>query len=125
MLLSVDAGGASYNDLTGQTDGTLTLTGTTVDCTVKSDAGVSTFLQSREEWTFDASGRLDDETDTAWVDLYDAWNAQTSVSCRFTTPGAITWTGSVIVTSIETTGPEDDILSYSVSLQGTGALTKA
>jgi TP901-1 family phage major tail protein len=120
MILSV--GGS---DVTGQTDGTLTLTGDTVDVTVKSDAGVTAYLQSREGWTFDASGILDDEADTGWVALYTAFNAQTVAACVFTTPAAATWTGNAYVTSLEITGPSDDTLSYSVSLQGTGAITKA
>ena len=125
FILAVDAGGASFNDLTGQRNGTFTRTTTTVDSTTKAEAGQSAFLASRLEWTFDADGIMDDTTDTAWGDLVDAYDALTVVSCRFTDEDSNTYIGNVLVTTLELTGPEDDVYSYTVSLQGTGTLTTA
>lgn len=125
VLVSVFDGSSTYNSLTGQRNGTLTLTTTTIDTTTKADAGDTAFLASRTSWTVDVDGLVDSESDAAWVDLRDAWVAKESVNCRFTSPAAATYTGACFVTSFEQTGPEDGAYGYSASLQGSAALTIA
>ena len=125
VLVSVHDGASTYNSLTGQRNGTLTRTSTTIDTTTKADAGNTAFLVSRTGWNVDCDGLVDSETDTALVALRTAWTSKVSVNCRLTTPANATYTGACYVTSFEFTGPEDGAFAYSVSLQGSAALTVA
>ena len=74
------------------------------------------------------SGTVDcylDETDTA----QQALTIGSSVTVKFyyegTTSGDTYWTGTGLVTSYSRTSDNDSLVSASVSIQGTGALTSA
>ena len=124
FLLSVDEGGAVYNTLGGQRSTGFERTTDEADATDKDSGEWHEGIPTTRNWVFNADGVLE-EGDTAYGDLEDAWMNNVQISVRITTPGGSTYTGTATVTQLNLDGPYDDVLSYSVTLQGTAALVKA
>jgi len=64
--------------------------------------------------------------DTEVDELFDQMFARTAVTFTFAlaTPAGYTFTGSGFITSLEISGGTEDAPTYSVSIEGTGALTR-
>ena len=67
-------------------------------------------------------------TDTEFDQLFDQLNGRTAVDFTFTlgttASGDYFYTGDGYITSLEMSGGTEDAPTYSVSIQGTGALTQ-
>lgn len=116
--------GGTYNTLAGQRSTTLNRGTDEADATDKDSSEYHEGLPTIRNWSFDASGIVE-EADTALVDLEDAWTNNTKIQVQIETPAGNTYTGEATVTQLNYEGPHDDVLSYSVSLVGSGSLVKA
>jgi hypothetical protein len=62
-----------------------------------------------------------------YEDLWDAWSARTKLVLTYSDAVAddIEYSGSVYITSLDRTDGMEESATFSVSFEGTGALTKA
>lgn len=113
-----------WTKIAGQRGATLNRSAETMESTSKDSTGWKEFEQSFKEWSIEAEGLLVDG-DAGYLELEEAFNNGTKlkVELKMDTAGD-KWTGSVIVTDLPVEMPYDDLVSYSVTLQGSGALTK-
>jgi predicted secreted protein len=120
-LITLSIGGDA---VAGSTSFSLSLNKATVDVTSRDDAFQTAFLNGRRDWTIDIDA-LYVYTDVAKKILWTEANsgAPASVSAVITMPDGATLTGTVLVTSFSLAMPAEDAVTYTCSLQGTGALT--
>jgi predicted secreted protein len=118
------SGATAINDLE---EVEMDVTSETVDVTTKDSSGWMEFLQTVKGFTMSGSGILDFAATEGVEEIYDDLVAGTAVTFKFSTSqtGDIEWSGSGILTNLNLGAPLNDKVSFSFSIQGTGALTKA
>jgi len=99
------------------------------DSTTKSSSGWQDNLGGLKSWELsgDAFVEVDPTTDGSKAyleELYTAWNAGSAVECTFGMTG-LTFTGDALITSISIDAGVEENATYSISLTGTGAITKS
>lgn len=107
--------------LGGQRGATLNQSTETIETTSKSTGGWKEFVSSFREWSIDCDGLLPD-TDTSFTALKTAYNAGTTIEVSLVDADGDGYKGNVIITDFPLEYPYDDTATYSVTLQGTGAL---
>ena len=124
----------AWETLGQQRGGSLERSTETADATHKGTAGAwASSVHTRRGWGVSVDGVLD-ATGTAWGLLYDAWVATTGVPHWFLIDGSgmdgagtadepsVTCSGTGFITSLSFDFPEADIVSFTVEIQGSGAL---
>ena len=93
----------------------------------KDSAGWDTHLTTVKSWKVSAEGLFTEDTGNGYEDLYDALVAGASVTLRLSSAvtGDKYYEGSVLVTSLEKSDPDNENSTWSVEFLGTGAITKA
>ncbi len=109
--------------IAGQQGGSLSRSSESVEVTTKDTQGWKAFVSSFKEWSIEADGLVVD-SDAGYQDLEDAFNAGTEVDVELVTGGATKYTGKAIITDFPIEFPYDSEVTYNVTLQGTGPLTK-
>jgi TP901-1 family phage major tail protein len=122
FLLKIKSG-ETFVVLGGQRGATLNRSAETMDVTTKDSGGWKENLAGLKEFSIDADGLIV-ESNTAYQALEDAFNDGTAIDVELSTPNDTTYTGKVLVTDFPIELPYDDTVTYSVTLTGTGALTK-
>lgn len=124
ITLSVDG-----DLLAGSKNYSLSFNQATIDVTSRDDTFQAAMLAGRRDWTIDIDA-LYVYTDVAKKFLTMNVNqglagatTDASVAVIITTAAAVTYTGAAIVTSFALAMPAEDAVTYTCSLQGTGALT--
>ena len=100
----------------------------TIDISTKDSAGFRDLLGGQKSFSLSADGLMDFEAaagDTDVQELFTQALARTSVTFVFGIDDASLYnmSGSGFITSIEVSGGTEDAPTYSVSIEGTGALT--
>lgn len=113
----------TYNILGGQRGATLNRSSETIDITTKSSSGWRENEASIREWSIEADGLLI-EDDTAYTELENCYMNGTKVLVELVTAAGNTYEGEALITDFPIEAPYDDAATYSVTLQGTGPLTK-
>jgi TP901-1 family phage major tail protein len=126
---------AIYKDVAGTltkvanaTSSDFELTRDTIDATNKDGGQYKEFLVGLAGWTMNAEGIFEEDGSATGVsakDLLDDVIAGTAVTVVMTSnvSGDIKVSGSAIISSFAWNAPVNDVATFSVSLQGTGALT--
>jgi len=102
----------------------------TIDITNKDSLGNRTLLGGTKSFSLSADGLMDFSAtagDTDVQELFTQMLDRTAVDFIFglSSGGGYTVTGSGFITSLEISGGTEDAPTYSVSIEGTGALTVA
>ncbi len=113
----------TYTLIGGQRSATITESKETVDITNKGDFGWKNTTGTVRGVTIDFDG-LVDEVDAGFLALRDVFWNNVSKQFRFNTPGAVTYTGTFEMSSLEESYPFDDAVGYSASLASKGAVVK-
>ena len=100
----------------------------TIDISTKDSAGFRDLLGGQKSFSLSADGLMDFEAaagDTDVQELFTQALARTAVTFVFGIDDASLYnmSGSGFITSIEVSGGTEDAPTYSVSIEGTGALT--
>ena len=117
-----------------QKGATLNRSADTIDKTTKQSGGWKEFDASFKEWSIDCDGLYTLPTATgtsAMKALETAFANGTPVTVEFVlasftglaTGDTEGWTGSAIIVDFPLEAPQDDSVTFSVSFQGSGALT--
>ena len=115
--------GGGYNVIAGQRDGAIVLNSTPVDVTNKDSSQDRELIGGIYSWGVRCSGCLE-EGDTGFDVLWTSWDTKVAMAARFTTPAAATFTGSTYPTSVEYSGPYNDVFVFSLAADGTSTLTR-
>lgn len=118
-------GGTALPD---QTEGSISLSMETRDVTTKTSAGFRELAEATRSGSISVSGLVADDTD-AVTTLMTSFTARSTVACVFGVDGTATgqddhnFTATGYVTSIETSGSTEDNVTYSATIELTGAIT--
>ena len=120
---AVGGTGANWQSLGNQRGGSLSRSSDVVDATSKGDSGWPTAVVTRTPWSVSVDGAKD-PNDSAWAHLLARWEAKTFVWVQVdeSAVGGTKKEGKVLITSLESEFPEPDLVTFSVELQGNGAL---
>ena len=133
LLLKISpSDGASTLKLMHSQTCSLSINVDTIDISTKDSAGNRTLIAGQKSFSLSADGLLDfaggagdTEPDEIFTQMITNRTAVT-FNFGFDSPatGEYSYSGSGIVTSMEITGGTEDAPTYSVSIEGTGALTQ-
>ena len=106
----------------GQRNASLEMSAETIDTTVKSTGGWASKIPGIKSWTSSCDGIyfLDDAGLEA---AQTAFMNGTAVSLEFSNSNGLTYSGQAVITSMSVEAGQEDIVSYTISFEGTGALT--
>lgn len=111
--------------LGGQRGATLNRGSETLDVSNKATGGAwKEFIAGAKEWSIDCDGILIDG-DASFAELESAFLSGDVIKVKIGDDAGWGYTGDAIITDFPIEAPYDDALTYAVTLQGTGALTKA
>lgn len=115
---------ASDTALAGQKNASLKRSADTIDTTSKDSAGYwKENLAGWKEWSIDCDGAFI-ESDTAYQTLENSFVNGDAVNVYIELPSGIQYSGSAVITDAGLDLPYDDLVTYSFTFQGTGALDK-
>ncbi|MCD6177552.1 MAG: hypothetical protein J7K29_06920 [Candidatus Cloacimonetes bacterium] len=121
-LIKVWDGVSAYLDVGAQRGATLTINTDTIETTAKQDDWAE-FVAGKRNWTLDCDA-LVVITDNGRLALESAATNGTEVQVKLVVDSK-KYEGNGIITSYQITGSMGDVTTYSISIQGTGALTIA
>jgi TP901-1 family phage major tail protein len=115
---------------------TLNINNTTRDITNKESAGWKESLESLRDWSIDVDGAYawTSAAGTALTDGVDDLIQTDIIACRLkvdvvfgdaTSASDVSYSGKAYITSVSLTGGTEDTATYSLTLEGTAALTQS
>ena len=109
------------------TSATLNINQSLADATSKDSAGWSENIRALRDWSIDVDGLTDYSASFGSDELADLIISRADAEIEFGTgtTGDTKYTGTVNLASLTQDAPLEDVASFSGSLTGTGALTKA
>ncbi|WP_026688796.1 phage major tail protein, TP901-1 family [Alteribacter aurantiacus] len=111
--------------LAGQKNASLSRSAETIDATSKDTEGFwKENLQGFKEWSVDCDGAFI-ESDEAYGILETAFINSENVDVYLELPSGTKYEGNATITDFSLEFPYDDLVTYSLSLQGSGALYTA
>lgn len=124
VLLSASAdGGTTQNVIGGQSGATLNRSTNVIEVSSKDGAGWTESIAGMKSWNVECEGFL--VKDDAGLDaLETAWENGDSITVEIAYNGN-TYTGEAILSDFPNEFPQDDAVTFSISLTGSGALSKA
>jgi TP901-1 family phage major tail protein len=116
----------TYKKIGHLTDASVSITHEPRDITSKDSSGWRELLEGLRSWSASGSGFFAEDATYGVEDILGNVTTRAKVTVRFMTDvsGDTYWEGTAYITSIEKTssGAEDNV-TYSISLEGDGALT--
>ena len=106
----------------GQRNASLEMSAETIDTTVKTTGGWAAKIPGMKSWTSSCDGVyfLDDAGLEA---AQTAFMNGTAVNLEFSNSSGLAYSGQAVITSMSVEAGQEDIVSYTISFEGTGALT--
>ncbi len=125
IVLSVTTGG-SLQEVAHATSASLSMSMDLRDSTTKSSAGWSESLGGLKSWEMsgDAFVEIGSITGADIEELWTTWAAGAAVAVKFGDSG-MEYTGNALITSISIDAGVEENATYSISLTGTGSLSKS
>lgn len=109
------------------TDVGLTADNVVIDCTNFDSAGNREILMGTSSWNMTATAYVDGAATENFNEAFAAWSAKNTVGVVMAhgTPvtGDASLAGDGYIANITKTGEIDSVISYSITIEGTGALT--
>lgn len=126
LSVDIDDGGSEdWQVLPQQRGGSLSFSKTDVDASNKDNAGWEDSISTRRAWTFSVDGVWEDNN-SALNYLVDTNQLGVStdfpVGVKLENSAGDVYNGSATMDSYELDAPESDLVSYSISFTGRGAL---
>ena len=123
-LAKIEVGGVTVAHLTSNS---LTLDHSTRDASTKDSAGWKESLEGQIAFSGSAEGFFAEDASYGYEDLYGEFILRSKIVVTWTTSvaGDQEYSGNCYITSLERTDGLEESSTFSVSLEGTGAITKA
>lgn len=119
--------GASPSLIGASTTCSLQLTRDTRDVSNKDSGGWKAVKTGQKSWSISTEGLYNPSGTNGYIALYNAWTAGTELTLTLKSAGNPTgdyyWSGSAVITSLQMNAPNEGNATFSVTFQGTGALT--
>ena len=135
LVLAIGSSDSNETKFAHAQTASISFSNSLVDVTTKDSNSWDEMISGRKSFTITTDGLADFDdvaSATSTEGFSDLAIAGTVVFFEFTRPtGSLTtgdqlgWTGQAYIESFDVSGASDDAVTYSVSLKGTGALTKA
>ena len=106
----------------GQRNASLEMSAETIDTTVKTTGGWASKITGIKSWTSSCDGVYFVD-DTGLEAAQTAFMNGTAVSLEFSNSNGLSYSGQAVITSMSVEAGQEDIVSYTISFEGTGALT--
>ena len=106
----------------GQRNASLEMSAETIDTTVKTTGGWAAKIPGIKSWTSSCDGVYFVD-DTGLEAAQTAFMNGTAVSLEFSNSNGLSYSGQAVITSMSVEAGQEDIVSYTISFEGTGALT--
>lgn len=106
----------------GQRNASLEMSAEVIDTTVKSTGGWAAKIPGLKSWTSSCDGIyfLNDEGLAA---AQTAFMEGTEVQLEFSNTDGLAYSGQAVITSMSVEAGQEDVVAYTISFEGTGALT--
>lgn len=124
VLIFVNTGTSEtpvWSKVGGQRDASIDRSTATVDMNSKDSGGWETSEPGRNSWSISCDA-LYAPSDAGVTALKEAWQNKEKVRVQVQEAGAATEEGEAVITAFNTSHPDGDNSTLSVTLQGTGAL---
>ena len=106
----------------GQRNASLEMSAETIDTTVKTTGGWAAKIPGIKSWTSSCDGVYFVD-DTGLEAAQTAFMNGTAVSLEFSNSNGLSYSGQAVITSMSVEAGQEDVVSYTISFEGTGALT--
>ena len=106
----------------GQRNASLEMSAETIDTTVKTTGGWAAKIPGIKSWTSSCDG-IYFVDDAGLEAAQTAFMNGTSVQLDFSKGEDLVYSGQAVITSMSVEAGQEDIVSYTISFEGTGALT--
>ena len=108
------------------TNFTLNLNHSVRDATTKDSFGWRDVLEGLRDWTMDGEAMMAFDATLSFSDLFAYYTGRTKITVLFSTEvsGDDYYTGSAYIGSMSKTAGVEESVTFSFSLEGTGALTE-
>lgn len=122
LVLSIEGTVVSYC-----TSNDFEVTMATRDTSNKSSLGWAEKAEGQKSWTASAEGKFAEDASYGYSDLFALLIARGVVDVVLTTQvsGDKVYTGTAFITTLSQSNPLEDTSTFSVSLEGTGALVES
>ena len=126
VTLSITPTGGSLTAVAHSTSASISMNMDLRDSTTKSSAGYQENLGGLRSWELsgDAFVEIGSITGADIEELWTTWEARTAVAVKFGASG-MEYTGDALITSISIDAGVEENATYSISLTGTGQLSKS
>ena len=108
----------------GQRNASLEMSAETIDTTVKTTGGWASKIPGIKSWTSSCDG-IYFLNDAGLKAAQTAFMNGTSVQLDFSKGEDLVYSGQAVITSMSVEAGQEDVVSYTISFEGTGALTVA
>ena len=125
LLLKINTTGSTFVTVAGLRSTSITLNDEAVDVTNKDSSGNRTLLADGGVFSLSVSGSGVFTDQTTEETMRAAMNASTFKNFQVLIPDFGTYTGAFMVSSLEYSGEYNGEVTYSVSLESSGAITYA
>lgn len=123
VLISIEDDKGEDKVIGGQRGATLNREVETIDATHKQVTGWTYNLAGQGSWSIDTDGVLLTD-DSTLEDLEDAFENKEPITTQWTNPSGQSYKGKAIITSYPIEAPMDDVMTYSMTLEGQGKYEK-
>ena len=106
----------------GQRNASLEMSAETIDTTVKTTGGWAAKIPGIKSWTSSCDG-IYFLNDAGLKAAQTAFMNGTAVQLDFSKGEELVYSGQAVITSMSVEAGQEDIVSYTISFEGTGALT--
>lgn len=108
------------------TNASLEINNETIDVSCKDSSGWRDILAGMRSWSMSGDFIFAEDAALNFEDVFDDINGRTSVTARISTEvtGDVYYEGTAYITSASMSGGVEDAQVYSMSLEGTAALSK-
>ena len=125
LIYTSDDDGVTWDVIAHSTDHTLELSSDTLDTNTKDSDSWREKIASLKSFTLSCEALHAFDAAHGFDELVAIWTAGTVIKVKFSTEssGDTFWSGSAVITSLSLNAPQDDLRTFSCSLEGTGPLT--
>ena len=106
----------------GQRNASLEMSAETIDTTVKTTGGWASKIPGIKSWTSSCDG-IYFLNDAGLKAAQTAFMNGTAVQLDFSKGEDLVYSGQAVITSMSVEAGQEDVVSYTISFEGTGALT--
>lgn len=98
----------------------------TRDASTKDSSGWQDILEGQKSWSLSGDGYFAEDAAFGYEDLFDLWTARGKVLVMFSSQvnGDKRYKGQGYITSLSRSAPTEESETFTVSIQGTGTVSK-